>query len=517
MTNIHYQGKSYPSREGETVLQTFMRNCVTVPFSCGNGACHVCLQRCESGQIPEEAQKGLRDTLKSKGYFLPCKCIPVDDMQIESPRQADLYNRAVVYKKELLAPNVIRLLLEPATQLYYHAGQFINLRNNNGDVRSYSLASVPHEDYFLELHVKRVPGGTMSNWIFDELQENDELEIQGATGNSYYISGNLEQPLLLIGTGTGLSPLIGIARDALTSGHKGPVFLYHGGHNLQGLYLEDEVKEIAKKYQNFYPEFCISGDEVPDGYHKGRANDIALANHDNLKGWRVYLCGQPEMVESTRQLVINAGVNENEVHTDPFWEIADTVEKARSEMTERRNYPEPDLELWAGLGEGKLLSKVLQDFYTRVYEDPLLSPYFEGVTKQRLIEKQYNFLCQVLTGQDVYFGERPRNAHHWMVISDELFEYRADLMKSCLRRAGIKEHLVMRFHAMEEIYRQDIVKDKPWNKILFGKEVPVEGFETMVIDDATLCDSCQEEIPAESKVQYHVRMGKVYCASCQQE
>jgi hypothetical protein len=126
-------------------------------------------------------------------------------------------------------------------------------------------------------------------------------------------------------------------------------------------------------------------------------------------------------------------------------------------------------------------------------------------------------LCQVLTGKDVYFGERPRNAHHWMVISDELFDYRADLMKSCLRRAGVAEHLVSRFHAIEEIYREDIVKNKPWKKILFGKEVPVEGFDKLTLDDATLCDSCEQEIQAGSLVQYHVRLGKVYCNTCQQD
>jgi NAD(P)H-flavin reductase len=516
VTKINYQGKSYICREGETVLHVFMRNSVTVPFSCGNGVCHVCLQRCESGDVPDDAQKGLRETLKRQGYFLPCKCVPVDDMKIVPPRQADLFSHAVVYKKELLASDVCRLLLEPATQLYYHAGQFINIRGEGGEARSYSLASVPREDYFLEIHVKRVPNGTMSNWIFDELQENDELEIQGATGNCYYVSGTQEQPLLLIGTGTGLSPLVGIARDALISGHTGPIYLYLGSHNSEGLYFQNDLKELAERYQNFHPVFCVSGDDVPAGFRAGRANEVALSDHSDLAGWQVYLCGQPEMVEGARQAVLNAGANELEVHADPFWGLADT-EKASRGKTVRRKYPEPDLELWEGLQEGRLLSKVLVDFYGRVYQDPLLSPFFEGVTKQRLIEKQYNFLCQVLTGEDVYFGERPRNAHHWMVISDELFDYRAGLMKSCLRRFGVPEHLVRRFHAIEEIYRQDIVKDKPWNKILFGKEVPVEGFDEIKLDDATLCDSCQQEIPAGAQVQYHVRLGKVYCSSCRQD
>lgn len=530
MATIHYQGKDYTSREGETMLQTMMRHSVTMPFSCGNGICHVCLQRCEKGDVPANAQKGLRDTLKRLGYFLPCKCVPQSDMAVVPPRDADLFNRAVVYKKELLAPDVCRLLLEPTTQLYYHAGQFINLRNEQGITRSYSLASVPQEDYFLELHVKRTTGGILSNWIFDILSEGDELEFQGASGNSYYVSGDLNQPLLLIGTGTGLSPLIGIARDALINGHTGPIYLYHGSHNTEGLYLRSDLDALASRFQNFHPVFCVSGcvsgTAVCEGYRAGRANKAALADHIDLKGWRVYLCGQPEMVESTKSAILAADANPLSVHTDPFWNTADyyhdhsyTNPDAKvigaHRGKEERKYPEPDLELWQALDEGRLLSKILAEFYNRVYDDSLLSPFFANITKRRVREKQYNFLCQVLTGENVYFGERPRNAHHWMAISDELFDHREELFASCMREFDVPEPMIRRLRAIHEIYREDIVKDKPWKKILFGNEVPFEGFDQMTLDDATLCDGCQQEILAGSQVQYHVRLGKVYCKQCQ--
>ncbi len=530
MAKLDYQGRQYRSRDSETVLQVFMRHGVTVPFSCGNGVCHVCLRRCESGDVPAVAQKGLRETLKQKSYFLACKCVPENDMKIVSPRDADLFNRAVIHKKELLAPDVCRLLLEPATQLYYHAGQFINIRNENGEIRSYSLASVPHEDYFLEIHVKRVPDGIMTDWIFDELSENDEFEFQGPEGSCYYMQGERDQPLLLIGTGTGLSPLLGIARDALASGHSGPVHLYHGSANPNGLYLQDVLKGLAERYQNFHPVFCASGDTVLTGFREGRANEIAQTDITDLTGWRVYLCGHPDMVEAACQAALSSGAREQEIHVDPFWDLntmaeagagtGDTAESLTTEQIrclEQRKYPDPDPDLWENLEEGRLLSTVLVDFYNRVYDDPLLSPYFDGVTKQRLIEKQYNFMCQVLTGKDIYFGERPRNAHHWMVISNELFDHREELMESCLRRHGVAEHLIRRLRAIEEIYREDIVKDKPWKKILFGKEVPVEGFDEITLDDATLCDSCQQEIFAGARVQYHVRLGKVYCKSCRQD
>ena len=82
----------------------------------------------------------------------------------------------------MLSPNVCKLLIEPTLTFVYHAGQFINLRRPDGLVRSYSLASLPTEDYFLEIHVQRKGDGAMSNWILDELKAGDELDIQNASG-----------------------------------------------------------------------------------------------------------------------------------------------------------------------------------------------------------------------------------------------------------------------------------------------------------------------------------------------
>lgn len=111
-------------------------------------------------------------------------------------------------------------------------------------------------------------------------------------------------------------------------------------------------------------------------------------------------------------------------------------------------YPPSDPELWAALQQGKLLTTVLTDFYTTVYADDKLSSFFSGVTKQRLIEKQYLFVRQILTGEKVYFGDRPRNSHHWMVISDELFDHREPLMLNSLRKVDLSEPMLQRFNRL---------------------------------------------------------------------
>lgn len=170
--------------------------------------------------------------------------------------------------------------------------------------------------------------------------------------------------------------------------------------------------------------------------------------------------------------------------------------------------------MWAALDQGRKLIPILTDFYSRVFEDARLSPFFHGVTKQRVIEKQYSFMHQLFTGERVYFGDRPRNAHHWMVISDELFDYREDLLADCLRRGGLPEHLVSRWRAADEIFRKQIVKSQPKPKKLRGVELPLDGYEAIELAVGSCCDGCQTILEPGVTAKYHLRTGQTYCTTC---
>lgn len=517
MHKLKFHETTLVCRDNESVLDAALRQGVSMPFSCRNGICQVCLQRCLSGRVPEAAQTGLRPALRANGYFLPCKCIPQGDMEIAPPRIEDLYNPALVHQKELIAPDVCRLLLEPATTLNYRAGQFINLRRADGLARSYSLASLPDQDYFLELHVKRMHGGALTSWIFDTLRPGDEVEIQGPQGRGYYAAGSKDQPLLLIATGTGLAPLLGIARDALHSGHRGRIHLYHGSRHPAGIYQRNMLLDLCGRHPNFHYTACVSGKMTPAGFIHGRAHEIAFGLHADLRGWRLHLAGMPKMVGAAEILALRAGVPPAEIFADPF-ELLDKRRQARPATAApagRRTELPPDPELWQALNEGALLSEVLTDFYTRVFEDARLAPYFRGVTRQRLIEKVYSFMCAQITGEKNYFGNRPGNAHHWMVISDELFDYRESLMTDCLRRHGLAESMIQRLKTIEESFRPDIVKPEPWPRVVGGVELPLDGFGDMAIEVGSLCDGCQQEIAAGTHVRYHLRLGTTYCPDCQ--
>ncbi|MEK6234736.1 MAG: group 1 truncated hemoglobin [Planctomycetales bacterium] len=182
----------------------------------------------------------------------------------------------------------------------------------------------------------------------------------------------------------------------------------------------------------------------------------------------------------------------------------------------------PCPELWAALKSGPGLTEILDDFYTRAFEDELLSSFFDGVSKKLLVEKVYSFYYQTFTGEDVYFGWRPRNAHHFMVISDEVMDRRKELLEDCLRRYELPEPWIDRWQSVDEVFRKQIVKDKPWPRKLGGVELPLEGYDDVTLTVGSLCDSCDGEINVGEinvgeTARYHVRTGKTYCRACDPE
>lgn len=520
MKKLGYEGRRYECRDGETVLDALLRQGQNPPFSCRSGSCLVCLQRCVSGRPPAASQHALKPSLQRAGYFLPCKCIPTEDIDVAPPRPADLFTRAVLQRKRLLAPDVCELSLETATSLYYHAGQFVNLRRPDGLTRSYSLASLPTEDEFLTLHVKRMPGGAMTSWIFDELAEGDELELQGPNGRCYYVPGSQDQDLLLIGNGTGVAPLVGIVRDALHVGHRAQIRLFHGSRTRGGLYVHDQLSQLACLHPNFEYVPCISGPDVPDGMARGRAHHVAFARCPDVSGWRVFVAGIPQLVTEVETLAVRNGASSADIHGDAY--IVKTVDKAvdaGSQIAEgtagrSRTPMVADREMWEALGEGRLLVEILTDFYTEVYADAVLAPYFRGITKERVIGQVFSFMRDSFAGERHYFGMRPRTAHHWMVISDEIFDHRERLMEACLRRHGLAEHLVHRWRRFEEAFRGDIVKAMPWKLVIDGIEMPLDGFGEQELSVGTLCDGCQRAVDVGERVRYHLRLGLTYCKQC---
>lgn len=316
MVSIVYEERTYACEPGESVLDCLTRHGVLLPSSCRNGVCQTCMMHAVSGPVPEQAQNGMKDTLKLQGYFLACVCRPEHDLEIRQATIENMRHRGIVSSMERMNENVMRLRIRPTQAIEYQAGQFINLLHQDA-ARSYSLASLPEEDE-LELHIRHVPEGRVSSWVHQKLNLNDSVEFHGPAGDCFYVPGRPDQPLLLVGTGTGLAPLYGILRDAIERRHMGEIYLFHGSLHRDGLYLVETLHRLASMNDNVHYIPCVLQGKAPDGGAVGAIDDVVIQALPKLTGWRSYLCGDPEIVRRLQSKIFLAGASMSEIHADAF-------------------------------------------------------------------------------------------------------------------------------------------------------------------------------------------------------
>ena len=124
----------------------------------------------------------------------------------------------------------------------------------------------------------------------------------------------------MVGTGTGLAPLWGIARDALSQGHTGPLVLVHGARSPTGLYYQNQLLQLAQTHPALTYLPCVLEDGPPSvpGLVVGAIEHVLRERFPKLAGWRVFLCGDPPMVQALRRQVFLAGAGRRDIFADAF-------------------------------------------------------------------------------------------------------------------------------------------------------------------------------------------------------
>ena len=317
MPKVVFEGKEYVIGSG-SLLDELALHGVRLPSGCRAGVCQGCRVEVSAGEIPPGTQDGLDLASIDAGQVLACRCRPLSDIAIARLGSADRKYSVKVISIDRLSDRVCAIRFERPEAFCGHAGQFIRLSAPDGAARCYSLASVPGLDDHLCIHVEHRPQGRVSGWLCQRVRPGDQLEISAPQGNCRYDQAVKDQPMLLIGTGTGIAPLFAMVREAIACGHGGRIALYHGVRTEADSYLKEDLSRLARHEPRIDVHLCLSGAEVATGYRAGRASDVALSDIDDLSGWRVYLCGSAGMVESTRVKAFLAGASMSCIHADPF-------------------------------------------------------------------------------------------------------------------------------------------------------------------------------------------------------
>ena len=317
---VNYEGKLFGIQMGETILDAVERQGGDIVSSCRAGACQCCLMRSTEGPIPVAAQQGLKESLKSTGHFLACICRPTDFMAFESAADsASVFNGVVeIQELTLIGPEIMRVRCQMPEWFQFFAGQFVSVHRGNGIIRSYSIATPSAERDFFDFHIRKIRDGSLSVWFHEMAKVGDRIWIQGPKGDCRYYPGTPEEPLTFVATGTGMAPLKAIAEDAIKQGHTGPIHIYQGAMTADRLYLVDDLSKLARENSTIKYIPCVMEASETYIYQTGDIKKIVLANIQNPKAQRIYLCGDPGLVRELKKKLFLAGVSAKKIHADPF-------------------------------------------------------------------------------------------------------------------------------------------------------------------------------------------------------
>ena len=236
-----------------------------------------------------------------------------------------------VQKIDKVAADVAVLYLKlPANErLQFMAGQYIDFLLKDAKRRSFSVANAPHDDEFLQLHVRHIPGGNFSNYVFTEMKEKTILRFEGPLG-TFFLREDTDKPMVLMAGGTGFAPIKAIIEHALYKKTDRTMILYWGARSLADLYLPDLPVKWQAENSNltFIP---VLSDPKPEDNWAGRAglvHQAVLDDFDDLSGWQVYACGAPVMCEvAHKTFTTERDLPDNEFYSDAFTFSADALAK----------------------------------------------------------------------------------------------------------------------------------------------------------------------------------------------
>ena len=320
---------AFEAEEGENVIAAATRAGLMLPYSCRSGTCGTCKGEVIQGaiQYPDGLPPAIDAEEEGEGKALFCQARPVSDLVIrvaEVRDAGDIQPQRLPARVERIddcAPDVRRVFLKLPRdkRMPFLAGQYIDILLRGGHRRSFSLANAPHDDELLELHVRHMPGGIFSEYVFTNMQAGALLRFEGPLGN-FALREDSDRPMILMGGGTGFAPIKGIVEHALHIGVARPMHIYWGARSRQDLYLESLPRHWEKLHPSvdFTPVLSEPAPEDEWQGAQGFVHEQVLADYPNLSGHDVYMSGPPPMINAAREGFAGAGLPGNRLFYDSF-------------------------------------------------------------------------------------------------------------------------------------------------------------------------------------------------------
>ena len=322
---IQPSGHIFPAHDKEAILESGLRAGHNLKYQCDNGSCGECKARLLSGEVNQLQTSDFRFTgvEKKQGYFLPCICEAKSDLEIEAGEfssAADVPYQEIstkVKKIDCIQDDIIILQLRTprSNTLRFLAGQSAVVELPDKSAKTLQVASCPCNGMLLEFHIRRRADDGFSDYLFGQLNINDEITIKGPAGE-FILDDETQRALLFIAYDTGFAGVKSLIEHAIALEMNQDIHLYRIACNPDEDYMHNICRAWADAIDNLYYhafEHCIPID--CDDNKKAKAcgqfllvldkgDDSLIANSD------VYLSGVEDMVANLGKTLLEKGLPE---------------------------------------------------------------------------------------------------------------------------------------------------------------------------------------------------------------
>lgn len=320
---------TFTAKPEETVLEAALRQDVRLPYTCRDGACGNCKGTILHGAVDYGVYQddALSEQDKQAGKALFCCAMPLSDLEIEYYENETLKQVPVktmqcrVHKMVRVTPDVMVLYLKlpQGSKLQFFAGQYLDILLEDGARRSFSFANAPYDDEFIQLHIRFIPGGRFTTYVFTQMKEGDELSFEGPLG-TFFINDESDKPIIFVAGATGFAPVKSMLDHAFYTGSKRRMLLYWGVRMRMDLYMADLPERWQREHDNF-TFIPVLSEPAPDDNWQGRTglvHEAILQDFPDLSGFHIYSCGSLQMVQAARPAFLAQGLPENACFSDAF-------------------------------------------------------------------------------------------------------------------------------------------------------------------------------------------------------
>ncbi len=325
-------GITFDVPRNRTLLQAANQQNINFPQHCTVGTCGSCRCKLVAGEV-----RALRDfsyTLTraeiDEGYILACQSMLKGDAVIELDNTGPEITHpattfaATISRTRLLTHDIMQVDLRLDRPISYTAGQFADLGLAQfARPRSYSFANPAPSSAGREVsfHVRQVPGGSYSDWLFATDRVGEPCELHGPAGNFYLRPDTA--PILCVAGGSGMAPIKAILEAAARQKFERPVTYLFGARQQRDLYCSKEMQALREQWPETFRYLPILSEEPAGSSWQGGRGLVTdhIASETvgfELRDCHAYLCGPPGMIDAALVALEQNQVPIEHIHYDKF-------------------------------------------------------------------------------------------------------------------------------------------------------------------------------------------------------